>query len=247
MDLTKTALRSWWTIMAGICLGLAGAVLALDGIPPKFEATATILTDSQPLTNVRAVLLREEAMVELVKRTHGLPEHDDALPGLIAGVRDGIRLSLDGSRKRGLDSVELRYRDTDARRAALTVNTLAELYLDRNPDEAISPGQPAERLEAAAVPTVAYSPKPIHVYGAFLTLGCLLFWSPVVARSLSRRVIWSEAGFGALSELPVLVSIPAASTEQSRSFARRRRAKNLTLSMLSCAVLLGALVFTSLG
>ena len=254
LDLTKMALRSWWTIVAGICLGLAGAVLALDRIPQKYEATATIWAGGPEvpesrLTTFKAALLRDESMVELVKRTYGLPEHDDALPGLVGSVRDNISLTIDGSQRRGLDALELRYRDTDARRAALTVNTLAELYLARNSaePEASKPVQLTEKLEAAAVPTVPYSPKPMRVYGVFLALGCLVFSGPVVARGLLRPVISSEAGFGALSELPVLVTIPATTTEQSRRSARRRMAKNVTLSMLSGAILLGALMFAGMG
>jgi len=154
-DLTRTALRSWWTIVAGICLGLAGAVVALDRIPPRFEATATI-----------------------------------EVPESVAGTH--------------------------------------------------APAEMSQR-------PVAYSPESMQVYAVFLVLGCLLFSGPVLARGLLRPVISSESGFGALSELPVLVSIPAADLEQSRRSTRRRLAKNVTLSMLSCAVLVGALVFTSMG
>lgn len=250
--------------MAGICLGLAGAIVTLDRIPQEYEATATIWAGgpeapesatpsdgpdemSQRLTNFKAALLRDESMVELIMRTHGLPEHDEALPGLIGRVRDNISLTIDGSQRKG--SIELRFRDTDARRAALTVNTLAELYLARNTaePEASNPGRSTEKLEAAVVPTVPRSPKPMRVYGVFLALGCLVFTGPVVARSLLRPVISSEADFGALSELPVLASIPAAATDQSRRSARQRMAQNVFLSMLSCAILLSALVFVGKG
>ena len=153
LPLTKTALRSWWTIVAGICLGLAGAVLALERIPPKFEATATM-------------------------------EASESVNGTAA------------------------------------------------PDEI------SKRLTTA---------RAMRVYGVFVALGCLLFSGPVVARGLLRPVISSEAGFATLSELPVLASIPAADTKQSRSTDRRRLAKNVTLSMLSCAILVGALVFAGMG
>jgi len=146
LDLVNTSLRSWWTVVAAISLGLAGGVLMLDYLPKKYEAQTIIWVSQQQLpesvarTTVsdemsrrlvifRAAVLKDEYMVELVKRTFGLPKDADALRGLNGTVRAKIGVAVNAPRRRGLIAFELTYKDVDPKRAALIVNTLAELYI----------------------------------------------------------------------------------------------------------------------
>ena len=42
LDVLDTFRRSWWTIVAGVCVGLAAGAIALHYIPKKYEASTTI-------------------------------------------------------------------------------------------------------------------------------------------------------------------------------------------------------------
>ena len=42
LELADRLLRSWWTIVAGVCLGSAGSLAALKILPKTYEATTKI-------------------------------------------------------------------------------------------------------------------------------------------------------------------------------------------------------------
>lgn len=247
--------------MAGVCLGLAGAAVALHTIPKSYEAIATIRTavaelassatgdgtlDPIPggLAAVRDELLREEAIVETIWRVYGVSESPERMADLILEVRDNIAVALDESRMPESYSIEIRYRDTDARRSASIVDALAGLYLARRSagETGVAAGPTTTMLDAAEVPAAPYSPKPLGVYAVFLVLGLVAFPGPVVARAILRPVISSEKEFGALCGLPVLATIPDAATDRLKRTARRRTLLNVSLSILSGVVLWGTLL-----
>ena len=108
LDLASTALRSWWTIVAGVCLGLAAATLALDRMPQQYMATTTIWVNrqqvpdsvakterfdemSRQLVFFRQAVLNEEYMVELVRRTYGIPTNLEELRSLIGQGPSSLR------------------------------------------------------------------------------------------------------------------------------------------------------------
>jgi len=149
LDLASTALRSWWTIVAGACLGLAAATLALDRIPPMYMATTTIWVSRQSVPDsvaktekfdemsrrlvfFREAMLSDEYMVELIRRTYTLPDSAEELRALIGGVRSNVAVAISGSARKGLNAFELSYRDTSPQLAALVANTMAELYIAQN-------------------------------------------------------------------------------------------------------------------
>jgi uncharacterized protein involved in exopolysaccharide biosynthesis len=168
LDLASTALRSWWTIVAGVCLGLAAATLALDHMPRQYMATATIWVNrqqvpdsvaktdnfdemSRQLVFFRQAVLTEEYMVELVRRTYGLPTSAEELRSLIGKVRSSVSVAISASRRKGLNAFELSYSDVNPERAALVANELAELYIAQNEEfRSGSAERSAELIESLA-------------------------------------------------------------------------------------------------
>ncbi len=106
-------------------------------------------------------------------------------------------------------------------------------------------GERMEILEYAVVPQVPYSPQPLLVHALYLALGCLVFLGPLLLRNLLRPVITSEAGFLSLSDLPMLVSIPLIETAEVKRAARWHWFKNIGLSVISGAVLVGSQLFVN--
>lgn len=150
-DLTQTLLRSWWTLVAAVCLGLAGATLALQHLPKKYQATTTIWlsrpqlpesvappTVNEDMTRrlivFRAAVLDQPYMIELINATFGLPETEEGLRNLMTTLRSRVTVeNLITSRRQGFATFELTYRgDSDPQRAASVINTLTRLYISQN-------------------------------------------------------------------------------------------------------------------
>jgi hypothetical protein len=74
-------------------------------------------------------------------------------------------------------------------------------------------------------------------------VGLALFVGPIPLRRVLSPVIGSESGLRALSEVPVLVSIPRIITERGAALARRRLVRNVSLSLLSSATLTAVIAF----
>ena len=48
-ELGDTLIRSWWTLVAGICVGVAVGLIALHVIPKQYEARVKILVAPQQI------------------------------------------------------------------------------------------------------------------------------------------------------------------------------------------------------
>ena len=51
LELGDRVRRSWWTLIAGICFGLAGGTIALRYIPKVYEATTRIWISEQEISS----------------------------------------------------------------------------------------------------------------------------------------------------------------------------------------------------
>jgi hypothetical protein len=106
----------------------------------------------------------------------------------------------------------------------------------------------AERFELAKraePPRKAVYPKPIRFFVMGIVGCCLLFVGPLLARRFLSPVISSEAGLRALTDVPVLVTIPRVETSQTKGLVLRRRIKNFALSTL--CVVMAVAAFMLLG
>jgi polysaccharide chain length determinant protein (PEP-CTERM system associated) len=142
-ELGDRLLRSWWTIVAGICLGISAAVLVLQTMPSVFEATARLSLNSKKLaedyqvpstvaSDLETQLLTlnknvtSRANLEPIVAKHfDLPRTEDR-EALFRAVRSGIRVEF----LRYGGGINVAYRDSDPRRAAGIANMLAEVYLE---------------------------------------------------------------------------------------------------------------------
>ncbi len=153
LEVADRILRSWWMLVAGVCLGLSGSVAALQYLPRIFEASTTIfvapqqipqdfvrstITDDMSirLASLREAVLSRPYLSKLIERTFGETPDARGLERLIQSMRSRIEVSIienpRGGGERGSGVFRLTYRDTDAQRAADVVNTLADFYINQN-------------------------------------------------------------------------------------------------------------------
>jgi polysaccharide chain length determinant protein (PEP-CTERM system associated) len=144
-ELLDDVLRSWWTVVAGICIGLAAGVVAMHYAPKKYEASTkifmaqpkipteyvrSVVTDDTALrlAAVKEAVLSRPYMLRLIETTFGAPESEEAAENLMNDVRGRMEVTV----LPNLFVFVLSYRDSDPKRAANVVNTLADLYTKQN-------------------------------------------------------------------------------------------------------------------
>jgi succinoglycan biosynthesis transport protein ExoP len=152
LELVDRVLRSWWTLVAGVSLGLAGAMTALHYLPKTYESSTTIFVAPQQIPqdfvkstvtddmSIRLAALREAVLsrpylTKLVKETLGTQADAEEMERTIKSMRSRIEVQVmenerEGSRSGGV--FRLTYRDKTPQRAAQVVNTLADFYIERN-------------------------------------------------------------------------------------------------------------------
>jgi len=150
LELLDRVLKSWWTVVAGVCLGLSFAVAALAYLPKTYEAGTTIfvvprqvperlvpgtVTDdmSVRLGALRQALLSRTYMQQLIAEVYGKVEDPERQERLAGSVRSRLAITLIRiDPRRGGGIFRVGYRDSDPVRAAKVVNVLARLYIDQN-------------------------------------------------------------------------------------------------------------------
>jgi polysaccharide chain length determinant protein (PEP-CTERM system associated) len=143
LEIADAVLRSWWTVVAGVCLGISGGLVALHYMPKTFEASTMIFVARQQIPEdyvrttvtddmrMRMAALKEAVLSRpylesIIKDNYDPAAEGEDLERLIYDVRTKVEVSV----RRGLFSIT--YRDPDPERAATVVNTLAQLYIDEN-------------------------------------------------------------------------------------------------------------------
>src|SRR5262245_49109601 len=88
LELADRLVRSWWTVIAGLCVGLAGGMRALDYLPQTYFASTKILVSPPTIPPdlvrsasgddmaFRFAALKEEVlsrpyMLTLIEKTYG--------------------------------------------------------------------------------------------------------------------------------------------------------------------------------
>lgn len=153
LEIGDRILRSWWVLVAGPCLGMAGAVAALHFLPKTFEASTTIFVAPQQipqefvrstvtddmsirLASLREAVLSRPYLHRLVDQAFGGVQDAESLERLIQSVRARLEVRvIENARvERGRSGgvFQLIYRDEEPERAANVVNMLAEFYMDQN-------------------------------------------------------------------------------------------------------------------
>ena len=142
LESAETVMGSWWTLVVGVCLGLAGAVIVLHYTARIFEASATLSMGSEVLPSgvvketvvadpevqlqeIRRAALGEANIKEVISATFGLGEDPTRIQNLESKIRSNTRVSRAG----WSDSFELKFRDSNPERAAKVTNMLAEFFV----------------------------------------------------------------------------------------------------------------------
>ena len=165
MEMVDTVFRSWWTLVAGVCFGLTGAIVALGWVQPWYSATALIYvtpelskdvsrnTVSEDMTRrmlaVQSAVLGPEYMRRMVEATYGPVSSDEMLQARSRSVRNRmmIEAAATGTAPESLFAFHLTFKDSQAERAAFGANSLAELYIEQN--KAFRTIQAKDALQAA--------------------------------------------------------------------------------------------------
>jgi polysaccharide chain length determinant protein (PEP-CTERM system associated) len=150
LEIVDRILKSWWTVIAGICLGLAAATGALSYMPKVYEANTTIfvvppqmpdqliqstVTDdmSTRLSALREAVISRPYMVQLINQIYGEIKDEQRLERMVGSIGSRVYVSLMRiDPRRGGGVFRLSYRDSDPDRAADTINSLASLYIQQN-------------------------------------------------------------------------------------------------------------------
>jgi polysaccharide biosynthesis transport protein len=135
--------RNWWAFVAGPCLGLALALVAMGYIPKVYEASTKVLVAPQKIPadyikstvnddmNLRLAALKEAVlsrpyMLFLIQGTVGHPTTEGEAELLMRDFRERVEITI----SRGY--FEIKYRDKSPEQAARVVNMLADRYIEEN-------------------------------------------------------------------------------------------------------------------
>jgi polysaccharide chain length determinant protein (PEP-CTERM system associated) len=154
LELADRLLRSWWTVVAGLCLGLAGGVMALDYLPKTYDATTKILVSPPAISQdfvkstagddmafrfaaLKEAVLSRPYMLTLIEKTYGPQRSPADTERLILQIRSKVDVKVEryggsggAGDRAGMFSLE--FKDSDAKRAAQVVNDWADLYIREN-------------------------------------------------------------------------------------------------------------------
>jgi polysaccharide chain length determinant protein (PEP-CTERM system associated) len=142
--------KSWWTIVAGVCIGLAASTTMLHYTPKTFEAETTIfvvppqmpeqlvrgtVTDdmSTRLSALREAVISLPYLVKLIEEIYGPISDQEEFDKLVRSIRQRVEVTLmhiDRYQRGGV--FRLSYQDSESERAAEVVNTLVKLYIEQN-------------------------------------------------------------------------------------------------------------------
>jgi succinoglycan biosynthesis transport protein ExoP len=150
LEILDRITKSWWTVIAGLCLGLAASTAAMYYLPKVYEAQTTIfvvpqgmsdqlvrstVTDdmSTRLSALREAVISRPYMVQLIAENYGEIEDQAELERLINSISSRVKVGLMRiDPRRGGGMFQLSFSDGDAERSADVVNALAQLYIAQN-------------------------------------------------------------------------------------------------------------------
>ena len=146
LDLLDGVRRSWWTVVAGVCVGIAAALAMLHYTPKVYEASTKIFAAAERIpqdyirptvtddTEVRLRAIREAVLsrpylLNIIETSFGsVPQDEEQLAILLKTIRSKVQVYYaTGSR-----FFEIRYQDTNPVRAASVANALADFYIEEN-------------------------------------------------------------------------------------------------------------------
>lgn len=150
LEMATVLLRWWWTVVAGLSLGLAGGWVAFNVLPKTFEATTTILVTppqipktlvpstvtedmSVRLRALREAVLSRPFLLKLIEEVYAPPKDETARQALINSIRLRVDAKvIQNDERTGAGMFALTFRDSDPDRTARVANRLAALFIEEN-------------------------------------------------------------------------------------------------------------------
>ncbi len=144
LDVLEAVLHSWWTVVAGLCVGLAAASVALSLTDPVYETATKIFVAPQRvpegyirgtvdddiavrLLSLQEAVLSRPYMEKLIATAFSGEATVEGQERLMTKIRSKVLVTSRGSRY-----FQIQFQDTDPQRAAHVVNLLADLYIAEN-------------------------------------------------------------------------------------------------------------------
>ncbi len=142
--------RWWWTVVAGVAVGLAGGLIFYSVLPKTYEASTLILVSApqipeeyvrSPINDSMGIRLRslKEAVLsrpyleKLIAAVHGEGLPEERVDSLMRRIRRNLQARVtDVNERRGTGMFELIYEDEDPELAAQLANELAQLFIAEN-------------------------------------------------------------------------------------------------------------------
>ena len=149
LEVLQRILRSWWTVVAAVCIGIGGASIALEYIPKVYKARCTIFIAPPKIAKMplqvqddigmRLAALEEEVLsprylkplieeLALEIPSYEAPQTERELDREMNRIRRGLRASV----KPKARLFALAFENSDARVAAAVVNHLSDRFIEEN-------------------------------------------------------------------------------------------------------------------
>jgi LPS O-antigen subunit length determinant protein (WzzB/FepE family) len=211
-ELARPLLDSWWTVVAGVCLGLAAGMLGYRHVPKEYRATVTIAVeaDGGSVAELHAAATDHEVLRRLVARAR-LSAGSTTTPEVQLN-RLKRRVSVAALPEDGVVALTVSAGEADD--AARVANTLGDVISGA--------GTPYTVAARATTPPRPVAPRPIEVYTLGVIIGLIIFAGFPLVRSGVNPVICNAATIRGMGDL------------------RRRRLVNVLLSVISVVGLAGA-------
>lgn len=143
IELAESVVRRWWTIVAGLCVGVAAALIALHHMPKVYESSTKILVSRpqiseslvpttvvddmrQRMATLQEAVLSRPYVEKIIEEFYPPKPEGEALERMVEEIRWKVTVEV----RRGYFSVT--FRDQNAVRAARVANALAQFYIDEN-------------------------------------------------------------------------------------------------------------------
>lgn len=235
-ELARPLLDSWWTVVAGVCLGLAAGMLCYPHVPQEYRATVTMAveTDGGSAAELYQAATDRGILTRLVARER--PSTGSATTTEAQIHRLKRHISVAPLPEKGVLALTVGAGEADD--ATRVANALSDMISGA--------GTPYTVASHAITPSRPFAPHPIQVYALGIVIGLIVFMGLPLVRSAVNPVICSQATVHGMTDVPVLISIPRVSTRETREDSRRRLQVNVLLAAMSVVGLAGAAVAVTL-
>jgi hypothetical protein len=231
-ELARPLVSSWWTIVAGVCIGLSVGIIVTENLPTSFRATLTVQArNGARADGLRALLTRPDILARLAERDAGTPETGTLTPRQAGALHRKISVSSVSA-----DLFEVTVQDEDPQ----AVTSLAE----RIGEIVTAPGRPFQLVAPTISVAAPAAPQSVPVCLLAVAIGLIVFVGPPLVRTAVNPVVCSEPAIREITVVPLLATIPRIKTPEVVGASLRRIKVNVGLAVLSVGTLVVVTLLT---